>query len=102
MVGSQRLFVISESRAGSNWLVETLNCHSQITMLKEIFQEKKIKSYLERNNTFNFHQNDQYFESYFVDCKTKYYGCKILFSQVGRFMDFIPLLNVVKVLFLLY
>jgi LPS sulfotransferase NodH len=48
MPGRNRLFILSESRSGSNWLVETLNNHHQIKMLKEIFQEKKSAHTLER------------------------------------------------------
>jgi LPS sulfotransferase NodH len=86
---SDRVFIFSEARSGSNWLVETLNSSGDLGLLKEIMQpgqQKEFKAnhpeYFEKNSADVLYMEKQL--SYLDKPKR---GCKILFPQAVRFMD---------------
>ncbi len=93
MCATQKIFILAESRSGSNWLVETLNNHSQIYLLKELFQPNKLLQYKQLLDSEAQYSDKNYFESHLIDITTKYTGCKILFPQALRFMDFYLFIN---------
>lgn len=87
----RNLFVFAESRSGSNWLVETLNGHPSIGMLKEIFQYNQRNRYNEQLNRspepFRVGMDVEYLKQRLGDLEKEWSGCKILFPQI-RFFDF--------------
>ena len=86
-----RAFVIAESRSGSNWLVETLNNHPDIFLLKEIFQPEQRKKFTEEKGMEQYREIDtdiHYLEKRLEESGKKLSGCKILTSQAVRFLDF--------------
>ena len=87
--GSSRLFVFAEARSGSNWLVETLQSHPDIFMLKEIMQPvQRDEYYLNKGDNGRYLDSDvEYVEKQLADTESTLKGCKILFPQAVRFMD---------------
>lgn len=88
---TDRLFIIAESRSGSNWLVETLNYNPDIFLLKEIFQPKQRIKFSENKNLSSLKEIDSdidYLEKQLEESNKKISGCKILTSQAVRFLDF--------------
>jgi hypothetical protein len=92
----RNIFIFAESRSGSNWLVETLNNHPSISMLKEILQpQQREKYYQEHKQEMECYKpgNDvKYLEQRLGELKKELAGCKILFPQI-RFFDFYDFLN---------
>jgi|GEM_PF-2193994 len=86
-----RLFIFAESRSGSTWLINTLDSHNEIGLLDEVINPDYIK-----NLNFDNSGNDQAkpesalqkIEFQVGRLKGKYKGCKILFPQAIRFIDF--------------
>lgn len=87
--GSSRLFVFAEARSGSNWLVETLQSHPDIYMLKEIMQPVQRGEYYTSKGDHSQHNDSdaQYVEKQLSSGESNLKGCKILFPQAVRFMD---------------
>ncbi len=81
---NQRIFILSEPRAGSSWLMKTLNSHEEITLLSELYNHAMFEEVL------NFHQikreefylSIDYLEKKFAE-NNKYIGCKILLNQLN-------------------
>ena len=85
----KRVFVFSEARSGSNWLVETLNSCNDLFLLKEIMQpgQRKVFSNM-YPEYFNTIEGDVlYIEKQLSFVERRLKGCKILFPQALRFMD---------------
>jgi hypothetical protein len=88
---AHRLFVFAESRSGSTWLINTLNSHPDIGMLDEIINPDYLKTL---NASYGENQQPgqvsalQKMENPISPLKGKYKGCKILFPQSIRFIDF--------------
>jgi hypothetical protein len=93
---TNRVFVFADSRSGSNWLVETLNNHPEIGLLKEIFQwGKKENFYRGRKKEeciFKSGKDVQYVEQHLKNLSKPWRGCKILFAQI-RIFDFYEFIN---------
>ncbi|NQU88171.1 MAG: hypothetical protein HQ541_20685 [Mariniphaga sp.] len=92
---SHRLFVFAEARSGSTWLIDTLNSHPEVIMLDEILKpEIQQKYYKEHNSSYRYPGGDvQYIEDHFKGLSGKLNGCKILFPQALRFIDFYEFLQ---------
>lgn len=82
--GRKLLFILSEPRSGSSWLLETLNSHRDITLASELYNHalfQEVKS---------FHQIEKeklgtcidYLENKLAREPNKYTGCKILINQL--------------------
>lgn len=93
---SNYLFIFAESRSGSNWLVETLNNHPAVSLMKEILQyDQRNKYYKEQKLEIEYFRpgNDvEYLKQRLGNMKKEWAGCKILFPQI-RFFDFYDFLN---------
>jgi uncharacterized protein (DUF433 family) len=91
----KKVFIFAESRSGSNWLVETLNSHPHISMLKEILQYAHRNKYYEeqkRNDEyFKYGSDVEYLKQRLDSSEKKWTGCKILFPELRCFdiYDFI-------------
>ena len=86
-----RLFVFAESRSGSTWLVNTLDTHPQIGLLDEVINPdyaKKLQPALPGNPNETPLTALQVMENQFSAKRGLYKGCKILFPQAIRFIDF--------------
>lgn len=93
-ISLNRVFVLAESRAGSTWLIETLNSHPQIGMLDEIIKPEVFGSDLLSNSPGGGRQgNVKYIEKKLEEMDGGIKGCKILFPQAIRFLDFYEFLN---------
>jgi hypothetical protein len=88
-LNTSRLFVFAEARSGSNWLVETINSHKEVFLLKEIMQPlQKIDFYKGSPDRVPVDESDVvYIEKQLAVGNGKLKGCKILFPQAVRFMD---------------
>ncbi len=94
-----RLFILAESRSGSNWLTETLNNHEDLLVLREIFHPGFRKSMVEKmdsNDLLKIGKDIDYFEQALLGKGAQISGCKILFSQLIRVMDFYRFLEFYK------
>ncbi len=85
---SKLLFVLSEPRSGSSWLLETLNSHPDITLESElynhvVYQEVKSFQQIEKEKLGIC---IDYLENKFARKRNKYTGCKILINQL-RFIS---------------
>jgi len=87
--GPNRIFVFSEARSGSNWLVETLNSHREIFLLKEIMQPGQREDFYRAGNNEGISRDRDvaYIEKQLSSGSKRLKGCKILFPQAIRFMD---------------
>jgi len=92
----KNVFVLAESRSGSNWLVETLNNHPAIGMMKEILQYDQRKKYLKdqklKIDCFKPGSDVEYLVHRLGNLKKEWAGCKILFPHI-RIFDFYDFLN---------
>jgi LPS sulfotransferase NodH len=90
------VFIFAESRSGSNWLVETLNNHPAISMLKEILQLNQRKKYYEEQKQeiecYKPGNDVEYLKQRLGNLKKELTGCKILFPQI-RMFDFYEFIN---------
>ena len=87
----QRLFVFAESRSGSTWLINTLNSHPEIGMLDEVINPDYIKNLNWVNSKAPLPSEEaaiQKIENQINRLNGKYKGCKVLFPQAIRFIDF--------------
>ncbi len=85
-----RLFVFAESRSGSTWLITTLASHPDLGMLDEV-----INPDFARNLRFPTEDKGtqpvapiQLIENQLSTLPGTYKGCKVLFPQAIRFIDF--------------
>jgi hypothetical protein len=86
-----RLFVFAESRSGSTWLINTLDSHHEIGMLDEVINPdyaRMLNFGRIAGNQPNPEAALQKFENQISQLNGKYKGCKILFPQCIRFIDF--------------
>jgi hypothetical protein len=86
-----RLFVFAESRSGSTWLINTLNSHPEVGMLDEVINPDYAKTLASVQGAT---ENEkpiaaiQKIENAICRLTGRYKGCKILFPQAIRFIDF--------------
>ncbi|MCX6303964.1 MAG: hypothetical protein NT040_03260 [Bacteroidetes bacterium] len=86
-----RLFVFAESRSGSTWLINTLGSHDEIGLLDEVINPDYAKNLRFAAIAGNQPMQEtalQRIEEQVCRLKGKYKGCKILFPQAVRFIDF--------------
>jgi hypothetical protein len=104
-INAKRLFVFAEARSGSTWLINTLNSHQDITMLDEILNPDFVNNFHATRNTdssANLKGSFRFIESYLGHLPGRFEGCKILFPQAVRFLDFYEfLLNYRNSMFIL-
>lgn len=86
---NSRIFIFAEARSGSNWLVETLNSHSDIFLLKEIMQPGQRNEFYSANRVAGKETDSDviYIDKQLAAGTGRLKGCKILFPQAVRFMD---------------
>lgn len=90
-INDKRLFLFSDARSGSTWLINTLNAHPDISMIDEILNPdfvKNFKASRQETDSPDLKGNARFIESYLGHLPGKYAGCKILFPQAIRFLDF--------------
>lgn len=90
-INAKRIFLFADARSGSTWLINTLNSHPEISMVDEILNpdfEKNFQVSRQNNQTANLKGNARFVESYLGHLPEKYAGCKILFPQAIRHLDF--------------
>jgi len=90
-LNAKRLFVFAESRSGSTWLINTLNSHPEISILDEVLNPDFVKNFNATRvpgDSSRLKGSFQFIESYLAPLPGKFAGCKILFPQAVRFMDF--------------
>ncbi|MCX6267469.1 MAG: sulfotransferase [Bacteroidetes bacterium] len=86
-----RLFVFAESRSGSTWLINTLASHRDIGLLDEVINPDYAKTLnfgAKADNQSTPEAALQKIENQISRLHGKYKGCKILFPQSIRFIDF--------------
>lgn len=92
----KNLYIFAEARSGSNWLVETLNSHPRMAVLKEILQYSNRKKFYREQGMgyepFTYGSDVEYLRKRLGALEKEWTGCKILFPHF-RCFDFYDFLN---------
>ena len=87
---ASRLFVFAEARSGSTWLINTLSSHPEIGLMDEVINPDYVRNMnlFQRDKSETFISITQSIDNLLSSLKGRYKGCKILFPQAIRFIDF--------------